>query len=490
MVGVRGAIARGETSAAEQAERALARIRETQPDINAFIEVFDERALAQARAVDARLAAGESVDSIGPLAGVPVSVKDNICLEYGRTTCGSRMLSEYRSPFSATAACRLIEAGAVVVGKANMDEYAMGGSSETSYFGAVKNPWDTGRVAGGSSGGSAAGVAAGVCPVSLGSDTGGSVRQPASFCGVVGFKPTYGRISRYGLVAFASSLDQIGIVTRSVEDAAIVGGVVFGQDENDATSSREPVPDLVGGLGGGLGGAGVLRVGVLRVPDDAPMRVGGREAMESAARALRDSGVELVDVELPNLDAGVATYYIVATAEASSNMARYDGVRYGHRAEIGEGGTLEDLYTRSRGEGFGSETKRRIMLGTHALSSGYYDAYYNTALKARRRIKEDFDAALGGGVDAVLMPATSGVAFGVGELRDPLSMYLEDTFTVGPSLAGLPAISVPATWAEVGGKQLPCGVQLVGGAMDEAGLMRVARVLEEGLGLGAREAGV
>lgn len=476
----------GEISAAEAVRSALDRIGAGDARLHAFLEVFEGEALRQASAIDRRRAGGEP---LGPLAGVPVAVKDNMCLAHGRTTCASRMLAEYRSPFTATALERLEHAGAVIVGKTNLDEFAMGSSCEHSHFGPTRNPWDASRVPGGSSGGSAAAVASGMVPLALGSDTGGSIRQPAGLCGVVGLKPTYGRVSRWGLVAFASSLDQIGPLARTVEDCALCLGVIAGVDPRDATSSRRPVEDWAGGLGE-VPAKIVLGVpGFARAAANDP---GAWAVFEGAVTALASAGVEVREIELAHADHAIAAYYIIAPAEASSNLARYDGVRYGHRAELGlgPGATLEEMYTRTRAEGFGREVQRRIMLGTHVLSSGYYDAYYLTALKARRLIKGDFDGAFAGGCDAVLMPVTPGPAFGLGEkLADPLAMYAEDLYTVGASLAGLPAISVPAGFVERAGARLPVGVQLVGPAWGEAGLLRVARVLEEALGLGAPVAG-
>lgn len=475
--------------------------------LNAFLEVFHERAMEQARAIDTRLASGE--DRSGerlPLAGVPIAVKDNICMAWGRTTAGSRMLEQYRSPFNATVVTKLVEAGAVIVGKTNLDEFSMGSSGERSAFGATRNPWDPDRVPGGSSGGSAAAVGAGLVPAALGSDTGGSIRQPASHCGVVGMKPTYGRVSRYGLVAYASSLDQIGPLGATVGDVARVLSVIMGQDPLDATSVSDaggdggwPGAALDAGLDEGLSTLGPrLRIGV---PVQAP-RAGHEQgnhpavvaAFGASCRALRDAGATLVEIDLEHIDHGIAAYYIIALAEASSNLARYDGVRYGRRAALGPGEGLIDLYERSRTEGFGEEVRRRILLGTHVLSSGYYEAYYATALKARRLIKRDFDRAFakggeGPGVDAVLLPASPQPAFGLGEkLTDPLAMYLEDVYTVGANLAGLPAITVPAGYAEAidvraengapAAGPLPVGVQLLGPAFAERELLRVARVLE------------
>lgn len=478
---LRAGIAGRRWSAVDAVRAALERAERANARLNCFLELFGERALARAGEIDAAIARGERV---GPLAGVPIGLKDNICLDYGRTTCASRMLDGYGSPYSATAAARLIEAGAVVIGKTNMDEFAMGSSGENSAFGAARNPWDESRVPGGSSSGSASAVAAGVVPCALGSDTGGSIRQPAALCGLVGVKPTYGRVSRYGLVAFASSLDQIGPLTRTVRDAALVLSAICGFDPLDSTSADVPAEDFLAQIEEPVEG---LRIGVPREARSGANHPAVAKALDDAAETFRDLGATIVDVELPHLEHGVAAYYIVAPAEASSNLARFDGVRYGRRAALAPGGGLEEMYARSRGEGFGAEVQRRIMLGTHVLSSGYYDAYYVTALKVRRLIKEDFDRCFarvedghhGPAVHAVLMPTAPGPAFRIGEKTDdPMSMYLEDVYTVPANLAGLPALSLPAGFAEEDGKRLPVGVQLIGPAFGEGLLLRVARMFE------------
>ncbi|UYV12259.1 MAG: Asp-tRNA(Asn)/Glu-tRNA(Gln) amidotransferase subunit GatA [Phycisphaera sp.] len=483
MIEIARRIAAGECSAREAVAGALARVDRVQPELNAFVDVFHDGAMARAGIVDEKRAAGEA---LGPLAGVPVVIKDNICLGQdaypGRTTCASRMLEGYHSPYTATAVQNLLDAGAVVIAKANLDEFAMGGSGEHSAFGATRNPWDVQRTPGGSSSGSAAAVAAGVVGLALGSDTGGSVRQPAAMCGLVGLKPTYGRVSRYGLVAFASSLDQIGTLTHTVEDAAAALSVIAGHDAHDATSAPRAVEDFSALLDEDADGE---RVAVVR-PQGA-IHAGIDRALERAARVLGNAGVGIAEGALPHTRYGVAAYYLIAPAEASSNLARYDGVRYGRRAELRAGEGLEDLYVRSRSEAFGAEVKRRILLGTHALSSGYYDQYYGKAQRTRRLIKNDFDAIFASGARAVLMPTTPSPAFALGEkLGDPMSMYLEDAFTVGANLAGLPAVSVPAGLVEVDGVELPIGVQLVGRAFDEAGLLQLARALERGLGFDAQ----
>lgn len=477
-----GAIAAKQVSAEEVARASLERAAATEPELHAFLEVFEAEAIAQARGIDARLARHEHS---GPLAGVPIALKDNICLEWGRTTCASRILENYRSPYSATAAKKLIDAGAVVIGKTNLDEFGMGSSCENSAFGPTHNPWDVERVPGGSSGGSAAAVAAGVVPAALGSDTGGSIRQPAGFCGLVGFKPTYGRISRYGLVAYASSLDQIGPLTRSVADAALLTGLMSGQDEHDATSSRRAMPDLLARLEEPVNR---LVIGVPSFARSASNHPAVSAALDRTIGAFRHEGAVVRDIELPHAGHGIAAYYLIATAEASSNLARFDGVRYGRRAELGRDDGLLELYCRSRTEGLGPEVQKRIMLGTHALSSGYYDAYYNTALKVRRLIRQDFEAvfsAAASACHAVLLPSSPGPAFRLGEKSaDPLALYLEDVYTVGVNLAGLPAITLPAGFAESPGSprgKLPVGVQLVGPAWQEDQLVRIARMLERSL---------
>lgn len=480
VVGSRDAAHRGSRSAEELARAALARIDALNPRLNALTQVFHERALDQARNVDSRLARGERP----PLAGVTVALKDNICLDYGLTTCGSRMLAGYRSPFSASVVQRLFDAGAVIVGKANCDEFAMGSSTEHSCHGPTRNPWDESRVPGGSSGGSAAAVAAGFCAAALGSDTGGSIRQPASLCGVTGLKPTYGRVSRYGLVAFASSLDQLGPLTRDAADAAEVLAVIAGHDELDSTSDPQSgfaAPDLGTPIQG-------LTLGLPRQARSPANSPGTTAALEAALERFRAGGATIIEIDLAMIDHGIAAYYLIATAEASSNLARFDGVRYGHRAALNPGEGLEALYARSRAEGFGPEVQRRIMLGTHVLSSGYYDAYYVTALKARRLIKADYDRAFAAGCHAVIMPASPGPAFRLGEkLSDPLAMYLEDVYTVGVNLAGLPGLSIPAGFERVGGRELPIGVQLVGPARGEADLLRIAAAFQRDTGWHTRE---
>ena len=435
----------------EQSITAAERLNET---LNAFLEI------------DRRGALERAVGSVGPLAGVPVAVKDNICVVGMQASCGSRILGNYHPPYNATVIERLTQAGAVIIGKTNCDEFAMGSSNENSAFGPVRNPWDTTRVPGGSSGGSAAAVAAGIVPVALGSDTGGSVRQPASLVGVVGLKPTYGRNSRYGLVAFGSSLDQVGIFGRKVEDVARVLGAIAGRDPRDATTADVPVPDYTASLATDLNG---MRLGFPR----ALFGEGLDEEVGSAVKAVvdvyRDLGAEIVDVDLPHAKFAIAVYYIIATAEASSNLARFDGVRYGFRAE--DTPELRQMYRRTREEGFGPEVKRRIMLGTYVLSAGYYDAYYLKAQKVRTLIRNDFLSAFEG-CDAIITPTSPGTAFALGEkVDDPLAMYLNDIYTVTANLAGIPGISVPCG---LSAERLPIGFQLLGPYWSEPTLFKLA----------------
>ena len=455
-----------ELSAEEVTRAHLARVALLEPSIDAFLSVFEERAVASARKLDAGLAAGRPA---GPLAGVPVAIKDVLDIEGTVTTCGSRILSGYRPPFTATAVARLEAAGAVVLGKTNLDEFAMGSSTENSAYKKTRNPWDAARVPGGSSGGSAAAVAAGVSPLALGTDTGGSIRQPAALCGVVGLKPTYGRVSRYGLVAFASSLDQVGSLSRTVEDAALCASVLCGADPHDATSAREVVPDFSATLAEGARG---LTIGVPWTFLAEGVEAQTLAAFRDSLRALEAAGARLVEVDLPNAGHAIATYYIVATAEASSNLARFDGVRYGYRAPNVR--DLRGLYGESRDHGFGAEVKRRIILGTFVLSSGYYDAYYVRAQKLRTLIRADYEMAFAS-CDAIATPTTPTPAFKLGEkTADPLQMYLADIFTVPASLAGIPGLSVPCGFS--GG--LPVGLQLVGRAFDEATLLRLGHAFQ------------
>ncbi len=457
-------IASGETTAVAVCEAHLDRIKAVEPKIGAFNTVTAERALDRARALDALQQSGAP---LGPLHGVPVAIKDNICTAGVPTTASSKILRGYLPPYSATVVTRLEAAGAVLVGKTNLDEFAMGSSTENSALGPTKNPWALDRTPGGSSGGSAAAVASGMVPLSLGSDTGGSIRQPAALCGIVGLKPTYGRVSRYGLMAFASSLDQIGPFGHTVEDVALAFQAIGGHDGHDATSSSEAMPDLLAALTGEIKG---LRIGVpkafLGEGVDAPVLAAFHEAM----RTLAARGATLVDIELPHAGYGIPVYYLIATAEASSNLARYDGVRYGHRTTIEKDDTLLTMYERSRDEGFGPEVKRRIMLGTYVLSAGYYEAYYVKAQQVRTLLRRDYEHAFET-VDVVATPTTPTPAFKLGEkTSDPIQMYLNDIFTVSANLTGLPAISVPCGFAE----RLPIGVQLTGRMFDEATLLRAA----------------
>jgi aspartyl-tRNA(Asn)/glutamyl-tRNA(Gln) amidotransferase subunit A len=465
---IRDAVATRRLSAVEVCRSCLSHIDEGDPPLHAFISIDREGALARAAAIDHR-APGEAPL---PLAGVPVAVKDNICTAGTRTTAGSRILRQFVPPYDATVVARLSAAGAVVIGKTNCDEFAMGSSTEHSAFGPSRNPWDPGRSPGGSSGGSAVAVAAGFVPLALGSDTGGSIRQPAAFCGIVGLKPTYGRVSRYGLIAFASSLDQVGPLARTAADAALMLGIIAGADPADATCSPLPVPDYEQALTGDSRG---LRVGVPRAMFEQGVDADVVRCFDRGLEALRQRGVEVVNIALPHAKYGIPVYYLVATAEASANLARYDGVRYGYRAPSG---TLAGMYEDTRAAGFGAEVKRRIMLGTYALSAGYYDAFYLRAQQGRTLIRRDFELAFEQ-VDLVALPTTPTAAFRLGErLDDPLEMYLADVFTVGAPLAGLPAISVPCGFT---GERLPVGLQLIGRGFEEGTLLRTADALEREL---------
>jgi aspartyl-tRNA(Asn)/glutamyl-tRNA(Gln) amidotransferase subunit A len=410
----------------------------------------------------------------GPLAGVPIALKDNLCTTFGVTTCSSKMLANFRSPYDATVVKKLDAAGAVFIGKTNLDEFAMGSSTENSALHVTRNPWDTTRIPGGSSGGSAAAVAAGMCAASLGSDTGGSIRQPAAMCGIVGMKPTYGRVSRYGLVAFASSLDQIGPFGGDVADAAALLNVIAGHDDRDSTSVPDAVPDYLMDLNKPID---TLRIGIAKeyeLPEGLDPQV--KASIDAAVEKYRELGAQIVEVSLPHAAYGVAAYYVIAPCEASSNLARYDGVHFGHRTKEPVADIIE-LFSKSRAEGFGVEVKRRIMIGTYALSSGYYDAYYLRALKVRTLIKRDFDVAFQK-CDVILTPTSPTPAYKIGEkVADPLSMYLDDIFTVTCNIAGLPGISVPCGFTS-GAKPLPIGMQLLGPAFSEVTLFRAARMYE------------
>jgi len=440
-------------------------------ELNSFLSIERESSLSRAQTLDA-------TDNVGPLKGVAIAVKDNICTKDMRTSCGSRILGNYKAQYDATAISRLNDAGAIVVGKTNMDEFAMGSSNESSAFGPVKNPWDVTRVPGGSSGGSAVAVASGVVRAALGSETGGSVRQPASLCGIVGFKPTYGRISRYGLVAFASSLDNIGIFGQTSKDVADVLGVIAGRDEKDSTSADVPVPDYSATLNDEIEGK---TIGIPRALLGEGLDDEVRESVLASIDNFKALGANTVDIELPYAKYGIAVYYIIATAEASSNLARYDGVRYGFRAE--ETNALREMYFKTREEGFGPEVKRRIMLGTYVLSSGYYDAYYSKAQKVRALVKRDYETAFTK-CDAILTPTSPTTAFKIGEKSDdPIAMYLSDIYTVSANLAGVPAISVPCGLSSEG---LPIGVQLVGNFWSESTLLNLTHKYETAHPLDAR----
>lgn len=454
-------ISQGDVSAVDSVAFFQDRIESGNKSLNALI-CRSETALEEAAQIDARRAAGKPV---GALAGLPVAIKDGICTAGLNTTAGSRMLETFVPPYDATIVRRLKNADAIVIGKTNMDEFAMGSSNEHSFFGAVKNPWSADRVPGGSSGGSAACVGAGLAPVAIGSDTGGSIRQPASFCGITGLKPTYGRVSRYGLIAFASSLDQIGPMTRTAEDAALILSVIGGHDEKDSTSAKIELENFNESIHHPLKG---LRVGICREHFDEGLEPQVEVAIRDAIKVLEGLGAETSDVHLPHSAFAVATYYVIAPCEASSNLARYDGVRYTHRHVAND---LEQMYSQTRAEGFGEEVKKRIMLGTYALSSGYYDAYYLKASKVRRLIKQDYDQALKE-VDLILGPTTPTTAFRIGaHTHNPLAMYLADIYTVSANLAGVPAISIPCGFGPDG---LPIGLQLQARPFDEATLLRAS----------------
>jgi aspartyl-tRNA(Asn)/glutamyl-tRNA(Gln) amidotransferase subunit A len=457
---------RGDATPTQAAREYLARIAALDPKVKAYLTVTGEAALARAAEADARFKSGTA---LGPLDGVPLGVKDVFCTRGVRTTCGSKILEGFVPPYDATVVARLLGAGAVILGKLNMDEFAMGSSTENSAYFTTRNPWDLSRVPGGSSGGSAAAVAADLAAATLGTDTGGSIRQPAAFCGNVGLKPTYGRVSRFGLVAFASSLDQVGPFAKDVLDAALMLQAIAGHDPLDSTSAAIPVPDYAAELGLGVQG---LRVGI-----PAEYFIEGLDAeVEAAVRAaietLKGLGAKTESVSLPHTEYSLAAYYLIAPAECSSNLARYDGVKYGLRVPGAR--DLIDMYSRTRGAGFGAEVKRRVMLGTYALSAGYYDAYYGKAQKVRTLVQRDFQKAFER-VDVIVAPTTPSVAFKMGEKEDPLSMYLNDVFTIPVNLAGLPGLSVPAGFTKAG---LPIGLQVIGKAFDEATLLRTAKAYE------------
>ncbi|HEX9423753.1 MAG TPA: Asp-tRNA(Asn)/Glu-tRNA(Gln) amidotransferase subunit GatA [Pyrinomonadaceae bacterium] len=454
-------ISSGDVAPRRVAEVSLDAAEKLNEPLNAFLEIGRKVALERAESIT-----GDE----GVLAGIPIAIKDNICVRGMQASCGSRILGDYHPPYNATVIERLLGAGAVVIGKTNCDEFAMGSSNENSAFGPVKNPWDTSRVPGGSSGGSAAAVASGIVPIALGSDTGGSVRQPASFCGIFGLKPTYGRNSRYGLVAFASSLDQVGVFARRTSDVARVLGVIAGRDLHDATTADVPVPNYLDELTDNIKGA---RIGLPRSLFGEGLDAEVRESVEAVVDVYRELGAEIVNVDLPNAQYSIAVYYIIATAEASSNLARFDGVRYGFRAE--DAPELRQMYRKTREEGFGAEVKRRIMLGTYVLSAGYYEAYYGKAQQVRSLIKEDFRRAFES-CDAIITPTSPTPAFLIGEKVDnPLSMYLNDVYTVTANLAGIPGLNVPCGLSS---HRLPIGFQLLGSYWSEPTLLKLAHAYE------------
>ncbi|MEN8166282.1 MAG: Asp-tRNA(Asn)/Glu-tRNA(Gln) amidotransferase subunit GatA [Pseudomonadota bacterium] len=466
IVGLGAALRAGEFSSVELTRHFLARIEALDGEINSYISVTPERALAAAAAADEQIKNGD----VGPLSGIPIVQKDIFCTKGVRTSCGSRMLDSFISPYDATVVEKLNGAGVVMLGKSNMDEFAMGSSNETSYYGPVHNPWDKTRVPGGSSGGSAAAVAARLAAAATGTDTGGSIRQPASLCGITGIKPTYGRISRFGMIAFASSLDQAGPMARNAEDAALMLQAMAGFDPKDSTSVDEPVPDYSAGLNDSLAG---LKIGLPKEYFGAGLDAEVAASIEAAIGEYQRLGAELVEISLPNTALAVPTYYVVAPAECSSNLSRFDGVRFGYRCDAPK--DLEDLYKRSRGDGFGDEVKRRIMIGTYALSAGYYDAYYLKAQKTRQLISDDFIQAFKQ-VDVIMGPTSPTTAFGLGEKADdPVTMYLNDIYTIATNLAGLPGLSMPV--GPVDG--LPVGLQIIGNYFAEAKLLNLAHQLQQ-----------
>jgi aspartyl-tRNA(Asn)/glutamyl-tRNA(Gln) amidotransferase subunit A len=457
-----------EISSQETTRAVLDNIEKVEPKIKAFLSTRPEQALRRAAQIDEKIARGEDA---GLLCGLPVAVKDNICVKGEETTCASKILAGFKPPYNATLTTKLNDAGAVIVGKTNLDEFAMGGSTENSSVYPTHNPWNTDCVPGGSSGGSAVAVAAREAITSIGSDTGGSIRQPASFCGVTGLKPTYGRVSRYGLVAFASSLDQIGPLGKSVDDVALMMNAIAGYDKRDSTSVDELVPDYTAGLDGNLKN---LKIGVPIQYFEKGLDREVKAAVEKAMESLHKLGAHLIEVNMPHTEYAIATYYILATAEASSNLARYDGVKYGHRTE--QKSSLIDMYKRTKDEGFGDEVKRRILLGTYVLSSGYYDAYYLKAQKVRTLVKQDFDHAFEK-VDCLITPTSPSTAYHIGEnIDDPLKMYLMDIFTISANLAGIPGLSVPCGFDHKG---LPIGFQLLGKVFGEETVLKIGHAYQQ-----------
>ncbi|NLK41138.1 MAG: Asp-tRNA(Asn)/Glu-tRNA(Gln) amidotransferase subunit GatA [Planctomycetes bacterium] len=466
---LRDAIAAQHCSSTQAVQQMLNRIEQVDPTVGAYLSIFADRAIQDAKRIDQKIAAGQPV---GPLAGVPVAVKDNLCTTFGTTTCGSKMLEHFVAPYNAHVIERLQAADAIIIGKTNLDEFAMGSSTENSALRKTVNPWDSSRVAGGSSGGSAAAVAAGLCAASLGSDTGGSIRQPASFCGVTGLKPTYGRVSRYGLITYGSSLDQIGPLTRDTADAALLMNIIAGHDSRDSTSASESIavkPDYLADLKQPINGLRIAVVPTLNAGAEASVQ----NAIEEALKVYQSLGAERIEITMPHFDYAIAAYYVIATAEASSNLARFDGVHYGYRSP--NAGNYIEVYSKSRDEGFGPEVKRRIMLGTFALSSGYYDAYYVKALKVRNLIRQDFVKAFEK-ADCLMLPVSPTTAFKIGEKTDdPLQMYLADIYTIAVNLAGLPGLSVPCGFDA---KNLPIGLQIITNAFTEDKLLRIGQMYQ------------
>ena len=455
----------GDISSVELTQTYLDRITQFNGELNAYITVCADSALRQAKTADEKRAKGSN----SPLLGVPLAHKDIFCTNGVTTTCGSRMLHNFVAPYDATVVEKFNDAGAVMLGKTNMDEFAMGSSNETSFFGPVKNPWDTKRVPGGSSGGSAVAVAADLCAMATGTDTGGSIRQPAAFCGITGFKPSYGRVSRWGMIAFASSLDQAGPLCKTAEDAALMTNVMAGLDKKDSTSIDKPVEDYTASLSNSLNG---LKIGVPKQHFAEGLTAGVEQTIREALKEYENLGATITEIDLPNNHLSVSAYYVIAPAEASANLSRYDGVRYGYRCE--DPADLEDMYKRTRSEGFGEEVKRRIMVGTYALSAGFYDAYYRKAQKIRRLIKNDFIDAFDE-VDVIIGPTSPHTAFEIGTKTDPVTMYLEDIYTIAVNLAGLPGISIPAGMAD----GLPVGMHIVGSDFAEAKVLNVAHQFQQ-----------
>ncbi|MCK5385619.1 MAG: Asp-tRNA(Asn)/Glu-tRNA(Gln) amidotransferase subunit GatA [Gammaproteobacteria bacterium] len=457
---------KGDFSSEELTKSFLQRIKQYDAELNSFITVSEEHALAQALAADEIISKGNATT----LTGIPLAQKDIFCTNGIKTTCGSKMLDNFIAPYDATVIHKFNQAGSVMLGKTNMDEFAMGSSNETSFYGGVKNPWNTLTVPGGSSGGSAAAVAARLAPAATGTDTGGSIRQPAALCGLTGLKPTYGRVSRYGMIAFASSLDQAGTFTQTAEDSALMLNVMSGLDEKDSTSVDKDVPDYTANLNQDLNG---LKIGLPKEYFDQGLSADVAKVVEAAIEEYKKLGAEIVDISLPNTHLSVPAYYVIAPAECSSNLSRFDGVRFGYRCEDPK--DLEDMYKRSRGEGFGDEVKRRIMIGAYALSAGYYDAYYLKAQKIRRLISDDFKAAFEK-VDVIMGPTSPEVAFKAGEKsNDPVSMYLSDIYTIATNLAGLPGMSVPCGFSD----NMPVGLQIIGNYFDESRLLNVAHQYQQ-----------